>query len=335
MGDVAIGAVIYPKKPKADASKAEIDHAHVDGEMRRAGVVTPALWSEHCEAVLASGKEPHMCSAFCRKHCDWIRANKAAVRIERKPAQGMQVDHVGGHGCPRPGHGGDPQGLRVRRMPAVFRRALRGRVLRREGGVLGRGPRPRLLVLRRQRADGCAGQPQAGSDQEHGRRASGQRAVPAHGRALRLRNQIFTSLAQLNGSLLEKVREINARPFQKREGSRDEVFIRQEKPLLVPLPGKPYEMAARKAATVNFNHHAAFGGLLTIHILMAFCLSSNMIDLLGFRRFVPLAFRLVARLTLGLRRAHKGGKRRRIWKTSRPPVFSKKFRRPWKMRSPG
>ena len=51
-----------------------------------------------------------------------------------------------------------------------------------------------------------------------------------------LRDRLFTSLSQLNGALLEKVREINARPFQKRDGSRDEVFARQEKPLLVPLP---------------------------------------------------------------------------------------------------
>lgn len=75
-----------------------------------------------------------------------------------------------------------------------------------------------------------------------------------------LRNRLFASLAQLNAALLEKVREINARPFQKREGSRDEVFIRQEKPLLVPLPGKPYEMVTRKTATVNFNYHVAFDG---------------------------------------------------------------------------
>ncbi len=75
-----------------------------------------------------------------------------------------------------------------------------------------------------------------------------------------LRDRVFTSLAQLNGALMEKVREINARPFQKRDGSRDEVFIRQEKPLLVPLPGKPYEMVTRKTATVNFNYHVAFGG---------------------------------------------------------------------------
>ena len=33
-----------------------------------------------------------------------------------------------------------------------------------------------------------------------------------------------------------------------------------KKALLVPLPGKPYEMIARKAATVNFNYHVAFDG---------------------------------------------------------------------------
>ncbi len=64
---------------------------------------------------------------------------------------------------------------------------------------------------------------------------------------------LFTSLAQLNAALLDKMREINARPFQKRDGSRDEVFIRQEKPLLAPLPGKPCEMVTRKTATVDFN----------------------------------------------------------------------------------
>ena len=75
-----------------------------------------------------------------------------------------------------------------------------------------------------------------------------------------LRNRVFTSLDALNAALLDNVARINARPFQKREGSRDEIFLRQEKALLVPLPGKPYEMIARKAATVNFNYHVAFDG---------------------------------------------------------------------------
>lgn len=75
-----------------------------------------------------------------------------------------------------------------------------------------------------------------------------------------LRGRLFTSLPHLNKALPEKVRKINTRPFKKREGGRDEVFIRQEKPLLVPLPGKPYETVARKTATVNFNHRVAFDG---------------------------------------------------------------------------
>ena len=54
-----------------------------------------------------------------------------------------------------------------------------------------------------------------------------------------LRNQLFTSLRQLNEALLEKVREINARPFQKREGSRDESSSAKQKPLLIRCRASP------------------------------------------------------------------------------------------------
>ena len=37
MGDAAIRAAIYPKKPKPDAAKAEVDHDRVDREMERPG----------------------------------------------------------------------------------------------------------------------------------------------------------------------------------------------------------------------------------------------------------------------------------------------------------
>src|SRR5699024_12379786 len=57
--------------------------------------------------------------------------------------------------------------------------------------------------------------------------------------------------------------------------------------------------------------------------LMAFSLSSDMIDLLGYRRFAPLAFRLVKRGAHGFCRGRKGGKRRRAWKEIRSGVFRK------------
>ena len=68
------------------------------------------------------------------------------------------------------------------------------------------------------------------------------------------------SLRDLNRALLGRVQAINSTPFQKRDGSRESVFLGQEKDLLMPLPAQPYAMTTRKAVTVNSNYHVAFGG---------------------------------------------------------------------------
>jgi hypothetical protein len=70
-----------------------------------------------------------------------------------------------------------------------------------------------------------------------------------------LRNRRFVGLAELNEAITEQVAVLNGRPFQKREGSRREVFIRDERPLLVPLPLMRFELAAMKKATVGPNYH--------------------------------------------------------------------------------
>ena len=72
-----------------------------------------------------------------------------------------------------------------------------------------------------------------------------------------LRNTEFTSLAELNRSLRNKVDEFNAQPFQKREGSRRSVFESEEKELLLPLPATPFEIAEWKVLTVQFNYHVS------------------------------------------------------------------------------
>lgn len=77
---------------------------------------------------------------------------------------------------------------------------------------------------------------------------------------LALRGRRFMSLGEFNSALADQVAAINSRPFQRREGSRESVFLAQEKPLLIPLPATPYEMTARKEVTVNFNYHVCFDG---------------------------------------------------------------------------
>jgi len=70
-----------------------------------------------------------------------------------------------------------------------------------------------------------------------------------------LRDRRFIGLAELNEAIFEEVGSINARPFQKREDSRQIVFCRDEKPLLNPLPSVRFELADLRSAKVAPNYH--------------------------------------------------------------------------------
>ena len=63
-----------------------------------------------------------------------------------------------------------------------------------------------------------------------------------------LRNQQFLSLKELNIAIQEKLTVFNNKPFQKKEGSRAELF-QEEQLFLLPLPPTPFELAVWKVAT--------------------------------------------------------------------------------------
>ncbi len=77
-----------------------------------------------------------------------------------------------------------------------------------------------------------------------------------------LRNEQFFSLAELNKAIRRKLDDFVHRPFQKKEGSRYEIFRDEELPLLAPLPATPYELAEWKQATVQYNYHISIDGML-------------------------------------------------------------------------
>lgn len=70
-----------------------------------------------------------------------------------------------------------------------------------------------------------------------------------------LRNEKFFTFADMNRRIREKLKEYNSSPFQKKEGSRLELFREEELPLLAPMPATPYELALWKKAKVQFNYH--------------------------------------------------------------------------------
>lgn len=77
-----------------------------------------------------------------------------------------------------------------------------------------------------------------------------------------LRNEQFFSLGELNQAIRKKLEDFSHRPFQKKDGSRYEIFRDEELPLLAPLPATPYEQAEWRQATVQFNYHISFAGML-------------------------------------------------------------------------
>lgn len=74
----------------------------------------------------------------------------------------------------------------------------------------------------------------------------------------RLRNYQFFSLEEYNKRALELLDDFNKAPYQKKEGSRLENYLNNEKEYLIPLPKYPYEFYKSKKAIVQNNSHISF-----------------------------------------------------------------------------
>jgi transposase len=71
-----------------------------------------------------------------------------------------------------------------------------------------------------------------------------------------LRDQVFFSLADLNVAIKSIVADINAEPFQKREGSRNTLFEQYERPAAQALPKRRYQYAEwRNNLLVHPDYH--------------------------------------------------------------------------------
>jgi transposase len=72
-----------------------------------------------------------------------------------------------------------------------------------------------------------------------------------------VRNERFTSLAQANAAIAQKLRWLNNRPFTKLAGTRQELFEQLDRPAMRPLPATRYEFATWTQPKVNIDYHCA------------------------------------------------------------------------------
>ena len=261
--------------------------------MKRRGMTLTLLWNEYCEAALASGREPFLYSAFCKAHRKWAQSYDVRMHIEHAPGEQIQVDFAGDTG-----EIVDPDTGEITRV-IIFVACLPWSGYIYAEGMLSAdaqswvrvhthmfshlgGAAPYLTpdnakcAVIKNTKDELIIHEQYRSMAEH----YGCAVIPARPRKPRdkaavemsvgvvqrqalaaLRDRRFFSLSEFNEALFEQVAAINARPFQKKPGSREELFFGQEKDALIPLPADPYEYKIRKVARVNFNYHACFEGV--------------------------------------------------------------------------
>ncbi|PCK03693.1 MAG: IS21 family transposase [Alteromonadaceae bacterium] len=75
---------------------------------------------------------------------------------------------------------------------------------------------------------------------------------------MRLRKQLFFTLASLNQAIVFLLDDLNRRPFKKRPNSRLEEFELLDKPALKPLPESPYEYREIKKVRVHPDYHVEY-----------------------------------------------------------------------------
>lgn len=74
-----------------------------------------------------------------------------------------------------------------------------------------------------------------------------------------LRNRTFFSIDEINAAIRELLEKINGRPMRKLRRSRRDLFEELDKPHLLALPAKPFELAEWKTnVRVNIDYHIEF-----------------------------------------------------------------------------
>ena len=288
MTDAEVSGLFADGRSKRGEEYLEPDYARVCDQLARVPKMTLALqWARYLDCN-PCGKRLYQYSQFCKKVGDYARTHDLVARIAHEPGRTMLVDWAGLAASVF-----DP--VTGRRSPAYLfvasfpwsawvyaecfpdmrtRSWIQAHVhaFRAAGGV------PDILV-----PDNCAtatdrrrkSEPVKVNDAylemaEH----YGCAVVPARVRRPRdkaaaekavdlcetwvlapLAEERFTSFDELNAEVRRLVDALNARPFSRREGCRDDAFLGEERAALNPLPAAPFEWYEWRRCKVSPDYH--------------------------------------------------------------------------------
>jgi len=278
---------LLPEPARSESDRVTPDFEYVHRELVRPSVTLLLLWNEYVAACRESGGVPYRYSFFNEQYRRWVVSTGASMRIQRTPGESIEVDWAGDAMSFADPLSGAPTDAWLfvaalsfsafTYVEAFIDMTLVSWIDAHVHAFEAFGGTTRLLVpdnlrtgvSKADRYEPVLNPAYAGLA-EHYRTAivparvkrprdkpvvEGSVRFVANQVAAVLRDRRFVGLAELNEAIFELVDQINARPFQKREDSRWIVFVRDEKPLLHPLPQVRFELADLRKAKVGPNYH--------------------------------------------------------------------------------
>lgn len=289
--DEVLEQQMFPKSTESKSTKRMPDYDYVRKELLRNGVNKKLLWTEYLEECQRNGDDALMYSQFCYYIQQNEQKRRATMHIPRKPGQQIEVDWAGD-----PAEIIDPYTGEITSawifvgvmtysqyafVEAFINEQQKAWITAHVhmydffGGVT-----PILVpdnaptATNRKQSDKY--EPVLIKSYEELAQHYNTAIIPARVRTPKdkpnaegnvghvstwitaaLRNEQFFSLAELNTAIRKKLKKYNDAPFQKKDGSRQQLFLEDEKPLLMPLPAIRFELSELRTATVQFNYHIA------------------------------------------------------------------------------
>ena len=288
IGDRELGEMLFPDSV-LDGSHKLPDFDSIHKEMGKSGVTLSLLWYEYSEACRTCRSIPYQYSQFCKLYNDYIQKTKATMRIHHKPGEKLEVDWAGQTAFIQDNLSGEeikaymfvatlpysgfsyveaflkmdmeswvhahincfeyfrgvarilvPDNLKTGVDHVSWTRTVINRTYNELAAYYDTVVIPARVRHPKDKAS-----------------AEGTVGVISTWITASLRNQTFFSLSELNREIKLKLTDFNTRPFQKKEGSRESVFLSEEQHCLTMLPAQPFELATWSSATVQFNYHVS------------------------------------------------------------------------------
>lgn len=287
MSDAELDRRLFAKPPAPPAATRPVpEWNYVHRELRRPGVTLMLLWMEYKEAHPEQG---YAYSQFCVHYRAWQRHLDLVMRQEHRAGEKLFVDFPGQHLPIYDRHSGE-----VAMQAELFVAVLGASNYLCAEAVASQDSAswieahvhafealqclPKIVV-----PDNLASAVKKAHRYEPDLNASyaemaahyGLAIIPARPRKARdkakaesgvllaerwilarLRNRRFYSLPEANAEIAELVRWLNDRPFKKLPGSRRQLFVELERPVMRPLPATRYSYGAwRIGVKVNIDYH--------------------------------------------------------------------------------